>query len=114
MPISNPALNASPVSLTEKTLSVLSSGALLTLENLPLKVANFQPSRRGLTIYNDSDEMIYFDVSGDVSSNQFMFCLSPGAFYEMPYPCHHDALYCRSLNSTADKSLHVREIYSPN
>jgi hypothetical protein len=110
MPISNPVVQTninfpSPELLETANRDVTVNSATGT-QVLPLNAF-----RRGLTIHNNHFNTVYFDVVSHNNILTFMFSLAPGAFYEMPYPGFHNALY--AISSGGNAELLVREIIFP-
>lgn len=101
MPISDSSSKASTPS---------SAGAELanTLSTTASKIANSNPNRKGLTIYNSLSVIVYIDITNAVASSNFMMKLQPDAFYEMPFPLYAGEFWAVTASGTG--SFEVREL----
>lgn len=54
--------------------------------NVTLKAAN--ASRRGLTIFNDSEAVLYVKFGATASASSFTVKIAAGGYYEMPLPIY--------------------------
>ncbi len=64
------------------TLANVSSSAT----NVTLQASN--SSRRGLSIFNDSSDILYVKFGATASSTSFTVKMLPGSYYEMPTPVY--------------------------
>lgn len=107
MPLSNPS---SPQISIPRNVSASASSISNSLASTASNVlVNANPSRRGLTIYNNLQGTIFVDTSNAVATNNFMVAIPPGAYFELPAS---DSIYTGALHailSAGTGSALVRE-----
>ena len=54
----------------------------------PQKLADINPDRVGVTVYNFSAGTLYIDFGTTVSLQSFMVAIAPGGYWESPFPCN--------------------------
>ncbi len=64
--------------------------------------------RKGITLFNGSDETIYIGYSNNVNNANYSLRLSSGKGYEFPYPVYTGLIFAYSLQPT---TLQVAEFY---
>jgi hypothetical protein len=106
MPVSNSANKVEVIRAKVKPRTVSPSSGATQL--LPTNVR-----RLGLTITNASSGTLLIDFSSAVSEDNYMVELSPGGYYECPYPCS-DEVYGRWRDSSGVTGRAViREFVEP-
>lgn len=71
----------------------------VVVSNSPTKILNSNPDRLGFTIFNNSNNMCYIDITPTVSPTSYMVKLSPEApYYESPINLTEE-IYAISLES---------------
>lgn len=53
----------------------------------PQKLLPSNDDRQGVTIFNQSESMLYIDFGEIVSTSAFLVAIAPGGYWESPFPC---------------------------
>lgn len=108
MPISNPNINS--ISFPSPELLIATAIDATINATTSVEILSQNAGRRGLTIFNAHSHTVYIDTVSHNNTSTFMLALASGAYYEMPSPALHNALYAiASLGSGSGKLL-IREI----
>lgn len=101
-----------PLYSTSPVITQSSANTALPLTNelstTASKIANTNPDRKGLTIYNSLTVTLYIDGSNEVTSSHFMFALAPKAYYEMPSPLYVGEIW--GILPSGSGSAQIREL----
>ena len=73
----------------------------------PATIVNGNVNRRGLTIFNNSNQTIYIDTVNTVSTTSYSVALKAGKYFEAPAPIYTGAYY--AVVAIASTAINIRE-----
>lgn len=94
--------------VTALVVSETSTPTTVGLTASPAKLADANPARRGLTIYNPLSSTVYVDYDNGVSDSIHAFPLPPKGYFEMPVPIYIGEVW--GVLATGTGNVEVREL----
>ncbi len=86
-----------------------SGGSVITnnITTIAATVVNANTSRRGITFFNSSNQIVYLDVASTVSTTSYLVLLNPGDYYEAPSPIYTGAYW--AVVASGSTAINIRE-----